>query len=112
MAKGGVAKAAVGGMLHFSGASTALSNVEFNTDFQVSFFPNPTKDSLNINMGNLEESNYKFTLIDINGKIVLEKTIENPSLIEKINIVNIQKGIYLATLLSGDKKVTKKLVFE
>lgn len=107
-----VAKAAVGGMLHFSGASTALSNEEFNSDFQVSFFPNPTKDSLNINMGNLKEKSCLFTLIDINGKVVLEKNIENTTLIEKVNIEMIPNGIYLATLLSGDKKITRKVVLE
>jgi aminopeptidase YwaD len=108
-----VGKAAIGATMHFAVArTTALSNEEFNTDFQVSFFPNPTKDFLNINFGTLTENKYQFLLIDINGKVVLDKTIDNPNLIEKINIANFQKGIYLANLLAGDKKISKKIVIE
>lgn len=39
-----VAKAATGAVMHFAVASTALEVNDFNADFQVSFFPNPTKD--------------------------------------------------------------------
>ena len=107
-----IAKAAVGSVMHFSTASTTLSNEEFNADFQVSFFPNPTKDFLNINLGTISEKEYQFSLIDINGKVVLEKTISNPSLVEKVAINEFSKGIYLAKLTAGDKKVSKKIVIE
>jgi aminopeptidase YwaD len=107
-----IAKAAVGSIMHFATASTTLSNEEFNADFQVSFFPNPTKDFLNINLGTISEKEYQFSLIDINGKVVLEKTITNPSLIEKVAINEFAKGIYLAKLTAGDKKVSKKIVIE
>ncbi|SFB23813.1 Por secretion system C-terminal sorting domain-containing protein [Flavobacterium swingsii] len=107
-----VAKAATGTMLHYAVASTTLSNKEFNSDFQVSFFPNPTKDSININIGTLTEKEYQFSLIDINGKVVLEKMITNPNQIERINISSLTKGIYLATLNVGKKKISKKIVIE
>jgi aminopeptidase YwaD len=107
-----VAKAAVGSVLHFSSAATTLSNEDYNADFQVSFSPNPGKDFLNINFGTLTEKDYLFKLFDINGKLVLEKFISNPSLVEKININNIAKGIYLANLIAGDKTVKKKIILE
>jgi hypothetical protein len=107
-----IAKAAVGSMMHFSTSSTSLSNEEFNANYQVSFFPNPTKDFLNINFGTLTEKEYQFSLVDINGKVVLNKTIKNPNLEEKINISGFEKGIYLANLMAGDKKVSKKIVIE
>jgi aminopeptidase YwaD len=107
-----IAKAGVGAMMHFSTASTTLSNEEFNADFQVSFFPNPTNDFLNINLGTLSEKEYQFSLIDISGKVVLEKTMSNPSLIEKVATNELAKGIYLAKLSAGDKKVSKKIVID
>jgi aminopeptidase YwaD len=107
-----VAKAAIGATMHFAKANTTLAINDFDSDFQVSFFPNPTKDSLNINIGTLTEKEYRFSLIDINGKIVLEKNISNPSQLEKIDISNINRGIYLAVLNSGNKKITKKVVLE
>jgi aminopeptidase YwaD len=107
-----VAKAATGAMLHFAVASTVLNNQDFNSNFQVSFFPNPTKDFININLGLLTEKEYKFSLIDINSKVVLEKTITNPNQLEKINITSLTKGFYLAILNAGEKKISKKIVIE
>jgi aminopeptidase YwaD len=107
-----VAKAAVGATMHFALASPTLANEDFEASFQVSFFPNPTKDYLNINMGSLTETEYKLSLIDINGKVVLEKAIANPSLIESIDIANFNKGMYLAMLNAGDKRISKKIVID
>ena len=107
-----VAKAAIGTTLHYAVASTALSNEDFNQDFQVSFFPNPTRDFINIDLGILTEKEYQFSLIDINGKVVLEKTITNPNQLEKINITSLTKGLYLAILNAGEKKISKKIVIE
>lgn len=107
-----VAKAATGAVMHFAVANTTLARNDFNKDFQVSFFPNPTKDSITINMGTLAETVYQFSMVDINGKVVLEKTITNPNLLEKISIEGINKGVYLATLKSGDKNVSKKIIVD
>lgn len=107
-----VAKAALGFLLHSSDANTALGTDDFNEDFQVNFFPNPTKDFININMGVLNEKAYQFSLTDINGKVVLQKTVNSPNQLENINIAQIGSGLYLATLNAGDKKITKKMVIE
>jgi aminopeptidase YwaD len=107
-----VAKAATGAMLHFAVASATLGTNDYNNDFQVSFFPNPTKDFLNINMGTLSESNYKVSIIDINGKVVLEKEINNPKLVEKIEVTSLTKGMYLMNLIAGDKKISKKILID
>ncbi len=107
-----VAKAAVGATMHFAVASTTLETSDFNSDFQVSFFPNPTKEFININFGVLNESNYQFSMIDIHGKIVLEKTIHHPNQLEKINITDCSKGIYLAVLKAGEKRITKKIMID
>jgi aminopeptidase YwaD len=107
-----VAKAATGAVMHFAVASQALSADDFNADFQVSFFPNPAKDFLNINFGNLNSENCTFSLTDINGKTVLKKDITNPGPLEKINILQCNKGIYLATLNTGEKSITKKIMID
>lgn len=107
-----VAKAAIGATLHFAVASTTLGNEENKKDFQVSFFPNPTKDFLNINLGSLEDKNYTFSLIDVNGKIVLEKKIVNATLVESVDIKTLSSGIYAAVLQTKDNRIVKKIVIE
>jgi aminopeptidase YwaD len=106
-----VAKAAIGATMHFAKASTTVLSIDnYSNDFNVSFFPNPTKDILNINLGSITETNYTLSLIDINGKEVLNKTVQNPKLIESIPVANLSKGIYLGVLNVGDKRITKKVV--
>ena len=105
-----VAKAAIASTLHYAVASTALSNEEFNSDFQVSFFPNPTNEFLNINLGSLNDLSYEISIIDINGKVVFEKSVTNANQIEKISLGLLEKGMYLAVLKTKSQKISKKIV--
>jgi len=107
-----VAKATIGATLHFSQASANLTNEAADVDFNVSFFPNPAKDTLYINLGTLSESNYTFSLIDINGKTVLSVPITNPKLIESISVSSLSKGFYLGVMQVGEKRITKKVVIK
>jgi len=107
-----VAKATIGATLHFAQASTSsLTNQEVS-DYNVSFFPNPTKDTLNVSLGSFTETNYTFSLIDINGKTVLNIPISNAKLIESIPVSSLAKGLYLGIMQAGEKRITKKIVIE
>lgn len=108
-----VAKATIGATMHFAVASTsALANQEFENDYQVSFYPSPAKDTLHINLGILKDTKYSFSLLDMQGKVVLEKPIENATLIESISLSGISKGMYLAVLQTNTKRITKKIIVE
>lgn len=108
-----VAKATIGATMHFAVAATsALGNDEYQNNYQVSFFPSPAKDSLNISMGSLDETNYTFSLVDMQGKEVFVKQIESPNLIEKVSLQGVAKGMYLAVLQTSKKRITKKIIVE
>jgi aminopeptidase YwaD len=107
------AKATIGATLHFAVASVAaLSNAKFEDDFNVNFYPNPTNDTLNVSLGSLPESDYTFSLLDINGKEIVNIPIKNAKLIESISVTTLAKGIYLGVLKTSNKRVTKKVVIE
>ncbi|WP_445452078.1 M28 family peptidase [Flavobacterium sp. 25HG05S-40] len=108
-----IAKAATGAILHFAKATTtALGSEEFQNENQVSFFPSPATDALHISLGSLKETKYTFSMLDLQGKAVLTKEIENASLVETISLQGLAKGIYLAVLQTGTKKITKKIIVE
>ena len=108
-----VAKATIGATMHFAIAATsALGNDTFLNDNQVSFFPSPAKDTLNINLGIITETKYDFSMIDMQGKEVFKKQIENAHLIESIPLEGLSKGMYLAILQTATKKITKKIIVE
>lgn len=106
-----IAKAATGAMLHFAVAATTLST-ENSLVNQVSFYPSPAKNYLNISMGSLNESSCTFSLIDLNGKKVLAQTIENPQLIETVSLEGLAKGMYLAIFETSKSQLTKKIIIE
>ena len=108
-----VAKAATGAMLHFSKASTsALDLNDLNDTHQVSFFPSPAKDVLNINLGNLTDTQYYFYFIDLQGKIVFKKHFENAHLVESISLDGLSKGMYMAVMQTSTKRITKNIIVE
>ena len=108
-----VAKATIGATMHFAVAATsALGSDSFQNDNQVSFFPSPAKDVLNINLGNITDADYSFSLIDLQGKVVVNKQIENAHLIESVSLDGLSKGMYLAVLQTVTKKITKKIIVE
>lgn len=108
-----VAKATIGAVMHFAVAATsALGNDQFQNENQVSFFPSPATDTLNISMGSLNETNFTFLLIDFQGKVVLNKQIENAGLIETMPLQGLSKGMYLAVLQTATKRIAKKIIIE
>ena len=108
-----VAKAAIGATMHFAVASTSvLDATTFQEDFQVSFFPNPAKDVLTINKGTLTDSNYTFSIVDMQGKTVLTQKFENTNLLQQINVQQLNRGIYLAIIETQTQTISKKIVIE
>lgn len=108
-----IAKAATGAMLHFTVASTStLASNEFSNDYQVSFYPSPVKDVLHINLGTLTDTRYSFSMVDLQGKVVLNTQIDNANLIESISIGGLSKGMYLAVLETSNKRIAKKIIVE
>jgi hypothetical protein len=107
-----VAKAAIGATLHFAQADpAAMANDKFD-EFGVGFFPNPTQEVLNINLGSLPVSEYTFSIIDINGKEVFNTSFKDAKLIETVSVSTLSKGIYLGILQAADNRITKKIVIE
>lgn len=73
-------------------------------------YPNPAKNSLTINTG---ESSFKLLVItDIQGRVVLEKNLLSSPNIFNIDVENINKGIYIVTLLNDKTKRYQKLIKE
>ena len=108
-----VAKVLIGATMHFAIAATSnLANQEYEDSYQVSFYPNPANDTLNINLGSITETNYSFSLVDLEGKVVFKKEVQNAHLIESITLEGFSKGMYLAILQTATKQITKKIIVE
>lgn len=107
-----IAKAATGAMLHFAVASTTLETNDLSNDYQVSFYPSPAKDFLNVSLGVLTDNHYTFSLINLQGKNVIREEVENAQFIETIALTGLSKGIYLAVLETKNNRISKKIIIE
>jgi hypothetical protein len=77
---------------------------------EVYVYPNPTKDVLNITFENVVIPKLKYTLTDINGKLILNGNIKNKENQKKINFSNLDSGIYILTFTSKEKNQTFKII--
>lgn len=86
------------GLLRFT---NTLSTKELKTKTQLSIYPNPTTDVINItNVSG--KATYK--IFTTTGNIISTGSILN----KKIDVTNIEKGVYIISVFDGNKEVLNK----
>lgn len=88
----------------------SLLGVQNSELSSVTVYPNPAKNTLNINLGNEIVGETNFNLFDIQGRKVVTKKSSNTS--EILNIENLSKGIYLLTIDNNNAQKTIKIIKE
>lgn len=80
----------------------------------VSVFPNPSKDSLNIQLNGLHQSEVLLTIYDLTGKEVLKKKFENvgSQLEEIVTTKDWGQGVYFLKIGNQNQVITKKIVID
>ena len=77
-------------------------------------YPNPAKEKLNIVFNETQEKNMNVKLLDITGREI--QNIEVSSLIGanqvQLDVSALPRGIYIAYLLSDNKKQTMRVILE
>jgi subtilisin-like proprotein convertase family protein len=85
-------------------------------DFQINDFalyPNPNKGSFTIQFTSQSSTSVKVMVHDLLGRKLFDTDYENKGSFNKnIQLQHIQAGIYLLTVIDGDRKEVKKLVIE
>jgi subtilisin-like proprotein convertase family protein len=86
---------------------SALGTID-NVFNQLSIYPNPTKGLLNINLNTLLEGETVYSIYDIQGRKIMQKSSNNTN--ETLNIEKFAKGVYMLSIENGNNKITKKIV--
>jgi subtilisin-like proprotein convertase family protein len=85
-------------------------------DFQINGFvlyPNPNKGNFNIQFTSTSSTGVTVVLHDLSGKKIFENKFEsNSNFNENIQLKNVQSGLYLLTVIDGDRKEVRKIVIE
>ena len=70
----------------------------------ISIYPNPVNDILNIK--SKDNQKISFVIIDINGREIISKTSND----NNINVSNLKKGIYFVKITNDNSSITKKII--
>ncbi|MBX2985484.1 MAG: DNRLRE domain-containing protein [Bacteroidia bacterium] len=86
---------------------SSLGILENNLGTDITVYPNPTEGMVKIDLGEAL-SEFNVSIIDGNGKLIRQSTYNNTKMFE-LNL-DVQSGIYLLTINSGNKKATIRLM--
>lgn len=80
----------------------------------ISVYPNPTNDFLNLSFNNIQQKKISITLNTIIGvKVYSEKFLSNLDIFEKrIDLSGFSKGIYILTISADNDIINKKIIIE
>jgi hypothetical protein len=97
----------------FSGTFTnaVLNNDTFTNNKNVSIYPNPVKDNLNINIKDFS-GEISVKIIDVNGREVLNQTITNFNGSNAIELSRFASGIYILKLTGEGLNYSEKIILE
>lgn len=80
-------------------------------DFKI--YPNPNKGNFNVQFNSESGNEIKISVHDISGRQIFNKSYQNTGLFsEKLQLNNVQSGVYLVNVIDGDRKEVKKIVIE
>jgi hypothetical protein len=86
------------------GADCLVFGVDDNLLSQVSLFPNPATDIVNIQLPNTVEMK-SIAVYDVLGKVVVNSATNN-----QINVSQLNGGVYMVTIETNQGTVTKKII--
>ena len=76
--------------------------------YNIKIFPNPVKDELIIENGNLDRENEKIQIIDFSGRIVISSQFSPSGSQLKINVSHLPSGVYILRIGSYTSKFVKE----
>ena len=83
---------------------------EITDNFKV--YPNPNRGSFTIQMGNVDNGQLDYKIIDIAGKIQQSGKIEPYEKSKNINLVNPNEGVYFIQIYSSKNYFTSKILIK
>ncbi|WP_158281897.1 T9SS type A sorting domain-containing protein [Winogradskyella wandonensis] len=90
----------------------SLSTNDFALE-DIKISPNPFRESLTINLSTqLSNQEFNISIIDINGRIVVNDKVSSGSEITINNLSGLEKGLFFLTIesKSSDLRITKKII--
>ncbi|PSG91753.1 LamG-like jellyroll fold domain-containing protein [Aurantibacter aestuarii] len=82
-----------------------LSTEFFSQELESNIYPNPTKNTVHINLKNSSQA--EIDIYDLNGRLIKNQSVLNNDIIDLSSVAN---GIYLFKITSNEGVVTKRII--
>ncbi|MDQ0064801.1 M28 family peptidase [Chryseobacterium lathyri] len=109
-----IGKATVGALQHFAVATSvgsivlgAKETVSAQSLEAVSIYPNPSKDTINIELPDTSGKDFSFEITDLSGKSLLKKANE-----KTVNISGLAAGAYIGVIKADGQTAVRKILIE
>lgn len=90
--------------------SNCSNNITDTKKGEMSVYPIPTKDFINVKLVNMYEANTLLTIYDLSGKPVIIQKFNNE--LERIDLINLNKGIYIGIIANSRLNERFKIIKE
>ncbi len=97
-------------LLTASIAYTVTGTEEFQSMFRV--YPNPTADFVNFNIIDPSVGNVRIELIDLQGKNQIIIPEVAPGETKQLNLNSLSSGVYIISVITGDKRYIHRIIKE
>ena len=99
--------------IEFCTTSTTLSNPDFINFEDLKVFPNPNKGEFIVKLNSTSSCDIKVEVHDLRGRTIYKSTYKNTGdLNEKIQLNDVQSGVYILNVSDGLRKTTRKIIVE
>jgi uncharacterized protein YjdB len=99
--------------IHLNGyqlRDTSSLSVNDVTLADFNLYPNPAKDSFNVNLKNSEAIGSKINITNLNGQVIYKDILDSKT--KNIDTSNLNPGLYLIHISSDQASLTKKLIIK
>lgn len=86
------------------------ADVLLNTPGGISVYPNPAEHSVWVQLSDMEESINQLQIRDIQGRLVLKRMFDRTQNSENILLNELNSGVYILEVISGEKQFTQRLM--
>jgi hypothetical protein len=99
--------------LSFAGSVAGINTID-NYVSNISAYPNPTSDNINIELNAQKTSAIKLQLVDVTGKLIRDINVGEilGNYKHTINTLGISKGIYFLKVIANDAVEVKKIIIQ
>ena len=88
-----------------------VSVSELSYDKNIAVYPNPANDVLNVEIQKADIQNTTIELVDLTGKVIISEKVADVFAegAFKLNVTDVQNGLYIVRVTSGDEISTTKV---